>query len=133
VSTRHSSRSTGGRLSSVIIHDIDEGHASEEEEEKESHSEEPENQPNPDIVPPATRTRKAKDTQKRLGVGRPAAAGGSGVRVSTGRSKRGKAPRAALPVQDTIMEGTLYRSVNFYVTEHASRARREWKRRGRGQ
>jgi hypothetical protein len=60
---------------------------------------------------PASRTRKAKDTQFRLGVGRPSAAGGSGARavttkvVSVARSKRGKPSRSGRPGEATIVEG----------------------------
>ncbi|KAI0051751.1 hypothetical protein FA95DRAFT_1569801 [Auriscalpium vulgare] len=67
--------------------------------------------PSPPTAPagPATRTRKAKDTQLRLGVGRPMAAGGTGARavtksVSAGKGRRGKSSRSLRPTEDTIPE-----------------------------
>lgn len=60
--------------------------------------------------PPTTRTRKAKDTQTRLGMGRPVIAGGSGARAVTKSisiskgGKRGKNSRSVQPVQETIPE-----------------------------
>ncbi|KIK71154.1 hypothetical protein GYMLUDRAFT_33288 [Collybiopsis luxurians FD-317 M1] len=105
-----SSRSTtAGRNSSMIIHDIDEedqepAQPSAEESQEESV---PEEQPPP---PPPPRTRKAKETQFRLGVGRPLAAGGRGPRavtksVSVSKSKKGKsATKGAKPSEDTIVE-----------------------------
>ena len=65
---------------SVIIHDID----AEDEpttESKPGFTKIP--QPTPQAPPPITRTRKAKETQLRLGVGRPKVAGGTGARAVT--------------------------------------------------
>jgi hypothetical protein len=66
--------------------------------------------------PPAARTRKAKDTQMRLGKGRPAIAGGNGARAVTKSasmprgSTRGRASRiSSKPAQETILEGETYR------------------------
>ncbi|KAI0034309.1 hypothetical protein K488DRAFT_84157 [Vararia minispora EC-137] len=58
---------------------------------------------------PATRTRKSKDTQYRLGVGRPAIAGGSGARSVTksanlSKLRRGKPSKSGRPVEATILE-----------------------------
>lgn len=58
----------------------------------------------------ATRSRKAKETQYRLGVGRPALAGGSGARAitksrSVTKSTRIRSKRAIQPVEETIPEG----------------------------
>ncbi|KAI0274620.1 hypothetical protein BC834DRAFT_848953 [Gloeopeniophorella convolvens] len=58
---------------------------------------------------PATRTRKAKDAQLRLGVGRPTAAGGQGARavtksVSSVKGSRSKSGRTAKPATETIVE-----------------------------
>jgi len=94
-------RSTG----SVIIHDID-----EEEEVMEAEEQSDEQKP-PPPVSSTPRTRKAKDTQYRLGVGRPSIAGGSGARtitksVSRGR-KRAKSTRNPKPSEETIAEGEL--------------------------
>ena len=67
-----------------------------------------------ETVPPpltaVTRTKKAKETQRKLGVGRPATAGGSGARVSTKKAvSRGiyngsKSYKIASLLQDTIEE-----------------------------
>ncbi len=56
----------------------------------------------------ASRVRKAKDGQYRLGVGRPAAAGGSGARSvtrSTSKNGRSRVSRSVKPVEETIEEG----------------------------
>lgn len=58
---------------------------------------------------PSTRTRKAKDTQSRLGMGRPVLAGGEGARaatkpVSASKNKRGKGSRTLKPTGDIIPE-----------------------------
>ncbi|KIY45450.1 hypothetical protein FISHEDRAFT_76631 [Fistulina hepatica ATCC 64428] len=87
------------RSTSIIIHDTD---------EEDSHDEH--NEPVIEAQPAPSRTRKAKETQFRLGVGRPIAAGGNGARVVTrtatqSRAKRGKASsKAAIPVEPTIEE-----------------------------
>lgn len=76
---------------------------------------EPEPEPEPVLSPqpeagPSTRTRKAKDTQLRLGVGRPVIAGGAGARtvtkpVSGSRgSRRGKGSQRVRPREDDIPE-----------------------------
>ncbi|OBZ78658.1 hypothetical protein A0H81_00640 [Grifola frondosa] len=108
-SLRILSRSTAGaRLrgrsgGSVIIHDTDEEDETDEGQQTKRLSE-PESP-----SPPAPRTRKAKDTQYRLGVGRPAVAGGSGARaitksISVSRGKRGKGSRSVKPTEDVIQE-----------------------------
>ncbi|KAJ3798803.1 hypothetical protein GGU11DRAFT_556649 [Lentinula aff. detonsa] len=105
VSTRRSSRSA--RTSSMIVHDLEgdeEGSAEDAEEEEEERSEQQEAPPQP---PP--RTRKAKETQLRLGVGRPMAAGGKGARavtksVSVSKSRKGKGSRSVKPSEATIEE-----------------------------
>ncbi|KAF7339356.1 hypothetical protein MSAN_02149500 [Mycena sanguinolenta] len=113
VSTRQPSRSAP-RISSVIIHDTDD-EDEEEENAPEVDEEETENQPQPQPDPeptsiPSNRTRKAKDTQTRLGVGRPVAAGGNGARavtksVSVAKGKRGRNSKAVKkPVEETIPE-----------------------------
>ncbi|KAF7347724.1 hypothetical protein MVEN_01529600 [Mycena venus] len=111
VSTRQPSRSAP-RISSVIIHDTDD--EEEEENDQKIDHEETENQPEPQpepepIIPPSNRTRKAKDTQTRLGVGRPVAAGGNGPRavtksVSVAKGKRGRNSKAVKPVEEAIPE-----------------------------
>ena len=97
--------------SSVVIHDTDE----EGEPATQSKSDTSKNprsviQPRvtqPPPAPPITRTRKAKETQLRLGVGRPKAAGGTGARTVTKSlsvpknnkrvSKSVKIPEAVIP------------------------------------
>lgn len=101
------SRPRGRSGGSVIIHDTD------EEEEPAgtpantgtpSHSESEFN-----LLPAFARTtRKAKESQYRLGVGRPALAGGSGARAVTrtgsmSKPKRGKAP-SVQPNEEAIQE-----------------------------
>ena len=73
--------------------------------------------PEPELAPspatttgPATRTRKSKNTQLRLGVGRPAAAGGAGARPVTKsdsqtKLKRGKPSKVGRPTEEPIAEG----------------------------
>ncbi|KAJ8084158.1 hypothetical protein PM082_002925 [Marasmius tenuissimus] len=113
VSTRFSSRTTLPRTSSVIIHETDDdedlgantrGTELITEETTNTTEEEP-----PQETLPLQRTRKAKDTQRRLGVGRPIAAGGSGARavtksLSVSRSRRAKSSRNVIPVEETIVE-----------------------------
>lgn len=76
--------------------------------------------PEPEAAPslatatgPATRTRKAKTTQLKLGVGRPAVAGGVGARAVTKsdslpKVKRGKPSRVGRPTEEPIAEGKSY-------------------------
>ncbi|KZT30527.1 hypothetical protein NEOLEDRAFT_1144156 [Neolentinus lepideus HHB14362 ss-1] len=80
--TRSRERSTG----SMIIHDGS-------EDEALSPTQDPQSAPDPEpSASRPTRTRKAKDTQFRLGVGRPVVAGGNGARaVTRAKSRRGKA------------------------------------------
>lgn len=95
---------------SVIIHDTDEEAEAEATGEIEVEQQPKEHKPPPAPVDPAPRTRKAKDTQYRLGVGRPIIAGGSGARavtksVSVSRgSKRAKSLRHVKPSEDPIAE-----------------------------
>ncbi|KAJ4486302.1 hypothetical protein J3R30DRAFT_3445747 [Lentinula aciculospora] len=108
VSTRTSSRSN--RTSSMIVHDIvedEEGSAEVTEGEQEEQSEQSEPQEVP--LPPPPRTRKAKETQFRLGVGRPLAAGGKGARAVTksvivSKTRKGKGSRSVKPSEATIVE-----------------------------
>ena len=132
VSTRFSSRTTLPRTSSVIIHetgDEDLGANTQEtelitEETTQAMEEPPQEPPEPPSLP---RTRKAKDTQRRLGVGRPIAAGGSGPRavtksLSVSRSRRAKSSRNVIPVEDTIPEeGALPLSYPLNALNRASR------------
>lgn len=61
-----------------------------------------------EVPSPAPRTRKAKETQYRLGMGRPTLAGGKGARAITKSlsisKKRGKGSRSMKPVEDAIQE-----------------------------
>ncbi|KAI0936184.1 hypothetical protein AcV5_004384 [Taiwanofungus camphoratus] len=101
------SRPRGRSGGSVIIHDTDD---EAEDEQDEAVFSAPELERKADS-PPATapRTRKAKETQYRLGVGRPALAGGSGARaitksMSVSKGKRGKGSRSMKPTEDAIQE-----------------------------
>ncbi|TFL06527.1 hypothetical protein BDV98DRAFT_559560 [Pterulicium gracile] len=102
-------RSTSTRIPSLrqrgvsfIIHDPVED--TEESEETESLNENTQVPPAP-AAPAQTRMRKAKDTQTRLGVGRPRLAGGAGARavtksVPSGKSNRVKSSRTVKSVID---------------------------------
>jgi hypothetical protein len=91
-STRTSSRKPSVRISSAIIHDVED---KEDGENANTH------------LQPSTRTRKAKDTQKRLGVGKPRIAGGSGARSLTRASSpsKGRRSRSSRNGITTIREG----------------------------
>ncbi|KAG2129899.1 hypothetical protein DEU56DRAFT_816095 [Suillus clintonianus] len=108
IANQPGARPRGRSSGSVIIHDTDEEEEAIEDIEIEQQPEE--HKPPPAPVDPAPRTRKAKDTQYRLGVGRPIIAGGSGARavtksvgVSRG-SKRTKSIKNVKPSEDTIAE-----------------------------
>ncbi|KAG6842548.1 hypothetical protein C0991_000074 [Blastosporella zonata] len=111
VSTRHSSRGGPSRISSIIIHDT-EGEGEETDAQNifgSSESDAPGPSLQHECTPPlATRTRKGKE-QTRLGVGRPAVAGGSGPRavtrsLSITKGKRGKGSRSLKPTEAAIPE-----------------------------
>jgi regulator of replication initiation timing len=97
------------RHSSIVVHestpgrDIEAGRARSDTSGLTQSSQE-------DSLPPATRTRKAKDTQTRLGVGRPRLAGGEGARAVTksaslSRTRRAKSSKnLRKPVEDAITE-----------------------------
>ncbi|KAF5377508.1 hypothetical protein D9615_005285 [Tricholomella constricta] len=113
VSTRHSSRAGPSRVSSIVIHNTDDDEEEEGEESAEDkHSTDGresdiQSSLQPELTPPATRTRKGKE-QTRLGVGRPVAAGGSGPRAVTKSlsvsKKRSKGSRSMKPTEATIVE-----------------------------
>ena len=91
----------------MIVHDIDEEENLENERENPS-AVETQQDPSP-ISPMPSRTRKAKETQTRLGVGKPLAAGGQGPRAVTrsSGSSRGKEKlsKSHKPNEPTIQEG----------------------------
>ncbi|KAG0709000.1 hypothetical protein DFH29DRAFT_890071 [Suillus ampliporus] len=101
-------RPRGHSSGSVIIHDTDDEEEAIEQVEMEQEPEE--HKPLPPPVDPTPRARKAKDTQYRLGVGRPIIAGGSGARavtksISVSRSsKRAKSMKNVKPSEETIAE-----------------------------
>ncbi|KAG1833947.1 hypothetical protein EV424DRAFT_1479277 [Suillus variegatus] len=102
-------RPRGRSNGSVIIHDTDE-EGEEAIGEIEVEQQPKEHKPPSAPVDPTPRTRKAKDTQYRLGVGRPIIAGGSGARavtksVSVSRgSKKVKSMKNVKPLEDPIAE-----------------------------
>ncbi|KAF9015294.1 hypothetical protein BDQ17DRAFT_1320215 [Cyathus striatus] len=109
VSTRQSSRAGPSRISSIIIHDTDDEADKNLSEEEHRHPGVHPNQPVATQPPPPVRTRKAKEMQTRLGVGRPVAAGGAGPRaitksLSVSRSRRGKPSRSLKQIEATIQE-----------------------------
>ena len=97
--------------SSVVVHNTDEeGEPTIQSKSDASKNPRSVTQPRatqPPPAPPITRTRKAKETQLRLGVGRPKVAGGAGARAVTKSfsvpknnkrvSKSVKIPEAAIP------------------------------------
>ncbi|KAF8807535.1 hypothetical protein BYT27DRAFT_6574661 [Phlegmacium glaucopus] len=105
VSTRQSSRQGPSRVTSMIVHDIDEEEENLEKDRENTSTEEAQQDPSP--APP--RTRKAKETQTRLGVGRPLAVGGQGPRAVTrssgsSRGKEAKSSKSHKPKEPTIQE-----------------------------
>lgn len=119
--SRDSTTNTKSRVGSMIIHDLseDEGDGAtardavmEDEGDGAQSGDGPQSQPaNSLLQGPATRTRKAKDTQFKLGLGRPKALGGVGPRKLSkdapadfrGR-KRVKASVSVQPTQAAIQE-----------------------------
>ncbi|PPQ89398.1 hypothetical protein CVT25_002216 [Psilocybe cyanescens] len=107
VSTRVPSRAGPSRVSSMIVHDV-----SEEEEEIDTAEQTEETQiPEPPTAP--VRTRKAKELQTRLGVGKPVLAGGQGPRAVTrssgssrARKSRAKSSLSTKPMETTIEEAS---------------------------
>ncbi|CCM00902.1 uncharacterized protein FIBRA_02948 [Fibroporia radiculosa] len=103
------SRPRGTSSSSVIIHDSDEEEGHDSEDQEDAHLvPEPQTAFPRQILPSVPLTRKAKQTQYRLGVGRPTLAGGSGARAVT-RSlsipkARVKVSRSVKPKEDAIQE-----------------------------
>lgn len=102
------SRPRGTSSSSVIIHDSDEEDSALQEQHRRSVA--PTISSEPEAPPPPPRTRRAKETQYRLGVGRPTVVGGSGARAvtrstsATTKAKRGKGSRSVKPVEAAIQE-----------------------------
>lgn len=101
VSSRLPSKAGPSRVSSMVVHDIsgDEDNSNED-------------QPPPEPVAPV-RTRKAKELQKRLGVGKPVIAGGQGPRAVTrssgsSRSRQTKFSRSRTVLESTIEEGAIH-------------------------
>ncbi|KIL70695.1 hypothetical protein M378DRAFT_6630 [Amanita muscaria Koide BX008] len=117
VSTRQSSRAGPSRVTSMIIHDVDD---EEGQSRKPSHAdaknppdntnlsrlpEIPQQQRRPTFTVPAiNRTRKAKELQRRLGVGKPVAAGGPGPRTITRSTtlSRGRQTRLSKPFKAEV-------------------------------
>ena len=109
VSKAGSSSTARGRVGSMIVHDME-----EEEEDSEGFHNNPPRTSSPvqamhqDTAGPSTR-RKVKETQLRLGVGRPVAIGGSGARAPSSskgkpRSRRGKPTAVVKPSEADIPE-----------------------------
>lgn len=85
---------------------------SDTEEDEDHHAAKPESEALSGLNPgPMTRTRKARDAQLRLGVGRPPAAEGRGPRVvtrsvSVAKGARSRSARGGKPVPTPIVEGS---------------------------
>ena len=67
------------------------------------------------VAPPR---RKAKETQKRLGVGRPVAAGGTGVRKSTAKARTGKILEVVVPSLQMVREEQIAAASSVSAGEH---------------
>lgn len=117
VSRAFSSSTARGRSGSVVIHEVAEEEEEGEEEQGPVAGADPPNPPTmtsgqsmiPHAVGPATRTRKAKDAQFKLGVGRPSAIGGTGPRtvtksLSLHKPKRVKGSASIQPTELAIRE-----------------------------
>ncbi|PPQ98733.1 hypothetical protein CVT26_010033 [Gymnopilus dilepis] len=99
VSTRlpsRAGRAGPSRVSSMIVHDIsgDEDNSAED-------------QPEPVAPVAPARTRKAKELQKRLGVGKPVIAGGQGPRAVTRSSGSSRSRQTRLSRSRTVLESTI--------------------------
>ncbi|KAI0639263.1 hypothetical protein C8Q77DRAFT_1152252 [Trametes polyzona] len=102
------SRLRGPSSSSVIIHDTDEEDNAAPEPQRRSVATAASSET--EAPPPPPRTRRAKETQYRLGVGRPTVVGGSGARAVTRsssfntRGKRAKGSKSVKPTEAAIQE-----------------------------
>ncbi|KAI0724410.1 hypothetical protein C8T65DRAFT_563689 [Cerioporus squamosus] len=103
------SRLRGSSTSSVIIHDTDEEDNGATDDQFTSGLSAPPSEASTAPAPPP-RTRRAKDTQYKLGVGRPTVAGGHGARAVTRtaslsqKGKRGKGSKSVKPTEAAIAE-----------------------------
>ncbi|KAG8892290.1 hypothetical protein FRB99_002817, partial [Tulasnella sp. 403] len=94
---------------SSIIEGSESGEEEDADEDAKSVEEmvEPKKEPTPTPVT-SSRIRKAKETQRRLGVGRPVAAGGTGARRSTAKGKAAPRPshivEVVVPTLDSLLE-----------------------------
>jgi len=85
---------------------------SDTDEDELQHAIKPESEVPSTLRPgPVTRTRKARDAQLRLGVGRPTVVGGQGARAVTRsvgipKGVRSRSGRGAKPTQDPIVAGS---------------------------
>lgn len=95
----------------MIVHDIsgDEDNSAED-------------QPEPVAPVAPARTRKAKELQKRLGVGKPVIAGGQGPRAVTrssgsSRSRQTRLSRSRTVLESTIEEGLLHVLIPLVIAQ----------------
>ena len=105
------SRPRGRSGGSVIIHDTDDEGDATDGPAATAASSQPEPEPQRTLPQaPGRAPRKAKESQYKLGVGRPTLAGGSGARSVTrtgsiSKPKRGKAPSMSIkPNEEAIQE-----------------------------
>lgn len=94
----------------MVVHDIVEEEPAMEVVQEEAEPEPEIEDPKESVLLKPVRTRKSKDSQTKLGVGRPKAAGGSGARAVTKSTSvprgRGRKPsRMMSRVDATIPEG----------------------------
>ena len=124
VSTRQFSRAATSRISSMIIHDIGDEHTTANKDIcAETDGRKPDHsgisgpslpQPQPQIATTDGSRTKAKELQRRLGVGKPTAAGGAGPRTVTRSTMLSKGtrlkpsktvePEAAIPEEGSYRE-----------------------------
>lgn len=108
-SDRSRSRARNHVSAAVIVHDDFAEDPQEEEVDEPMRDVTTEHEQEPSARPPSSRARKTKETQLRLGVGRPVVAGGEGARTitkppSVARGRRGKNSRSLPTLQPTIAE-----------------------------
>lgn len=138
VSTRQFSRAATSRISSMIIHDVGDEHtAANKDICAETDGRKPDHggpsisgpslpQPQPQIATTDDPRTKAKELQRRLGIGKPIAAGGASSRTvtrSTTLSKgiRLKPSKTAEPEAAIPEEGSYRETRQRVITDHHSR------------
>ena len=124
VSTRQFSRAATSQISSVIIHDIGDGHTAGRKPDHGGPAiSGPSLQPQSQITTMDGPRTKAKELQRRLGVGKPTAAGGAGPRTVTrsttlSKGTRLKRSKTAEPEATIPEEGSYCEARQRVITDH---------------